>query len=139
MAKSIPFKWDKTPDDKYHFEDDSENEYLVEFVKKSKGKYELKFFGQGEHWGEWTLYVLTGGNIFRITETIFGDILNDFIKSNNPSEVFICGLGREKEREYVTSRTKVYHRYLERNPITGYSLTLIGNNIYVRKEKNPKK
>lgn len=132
-GRSEPYKWSKKDNNNYLFEDDNLNDYWVEFIKTGSGKYEMKFYSQEPTFGEWSLYVLTGSNIYRVLETIFGEIVTSFLNETKPKELFIQGLGRDKEREFVTSRTKVYNRYLERNPINGYKTTLIGNNIYLRK------
>ena len=69
-----------------------------------------------------------------MTETIIGKILNDFLNRNDWVEtVKIVGLGKTTEKDAITQRTKLYWRYLNNNPITGWELDRYGNEIYLYK------
>ena len=63
-----------------------------------------------------------------------GHILKDFISKNDwVQSVKIVGLGKTTEKESVTQRTKLYWRYLNNNPMSGWELDRYGNEIYLYK------
>ena len=138
------YKWGMIDDDpeivKYEFDDDFGNRYLVEFKNIKSGKtigteYELVYFVWDEKIKNYSVSKLTKTNPYRTTETIFGDILKNFLKRNSwVKKVRIEGLSKDFEKEYISQRTKMYVRYLERNPIDGYQMKNFGNKIYLIKE-----
>ena len=124
---------------KYKFEDVIGNKYLVEFknipikkIDELSHVYELLYYVEDE--GSYTAYKIVNVNPYRVLQTVFGDILNDFAKRCNwTKEIFFVGLAKETEREYVTSRTKIYKRYLDMNPPEGFSVRQGGNAIQLRR------
>jgi hypothetical protein len=84
--------------------------------------------------GNWSVSEITNsGNIFSITKTVYGSILRDFLTDSDVSRVFITGVGKTLEKDYVTQRTKVAYRYLNKNLSNDFKITLIGNKIFVDK------
>ena len=124
---------------KYSFEDVVGNKYLVEFknipvrkVGELSNVYELLYFVEDE--GSYSVSKIVNVNPYRVLQTVFGDILNDFAKKCSWSkEIFFVGLAKDTEREYVTSRTKIYKRYLDMNPPKGFSVRQGGNAIQLRR------
>lgn len=124
---------------KYSFIDIVGNKYLVEFKNITIGRvgdlsntYELLYYVESE--GSYSVSKIVNVNPYRILKTVFGDILNDFvIRYSWIKEILFIGLAKEREREYITSRTKMYKRYLDMNPINGFSITQTGNTIKLRR------
>lgn len=124
---------------KYKFEDVIGNKYLVEFknipikkIDELSHVYELLYYVEDE--GSYTAYKIVNVNPYRVLQTVFGDILNDFAKRCHwAKEIFFVGLAKETEKEYVTSRTKIYKRYLDTNPPEGFSVRQGGNAIQLRR------
>jgi len=124
---------------KYKFEDVVGNKYLVEFKNipvrrpgELSNVYELLYFVEDE--GSYSVSKIVNVNIYRVLQTVFGDILNDFSKRCSWSkEIFFVGLAKDTEREYVTSRTRIYKRYLDMNPPKGFSVRQGGNAIQLRR------
>jgi hypothetical protein len=119
---------------RYIFRDSENNQYLVE-IKSLSGRrddisteWELSYFVyNGDNY---SVSKLTGVNPYKICKTVLTDILSDFI--NNYSwikSINIHGLSKDKERSFISQRTKMYLRHLERNPIIGYKITNNGNII----------
>ncbi len=129
-----------TKDDNYYveytFEDQSGNKFLVQFKNITIGKntlskhYTMSYFVWDDNINNWSVSKLIESKPLRIVDTVLGIILNDFIKRKS----FLCnkiqfeGLAKENEKDYMTQRTKMYLRYLERNPVPGYKMTNYGNN-----------
>ncbi len=136
------YQWELINDDnkkvRYEFLDNEGNKYLVEFkgirnLKPKKGEliteYEVCYFVYDESKDYYDVSKVVNVNPYRILKTIFGEILNDFIKRKPfVKKITMVGLAKEKERQYVTQRTSMYVRYLERNPIPGYRLDYYGGN-----------
>jgi hypothetical protein len=117
---------------KYEFIDAAGNPYLVEFKKIDK-TFELKYFVKHEDY--YSVSKITNVNIYRILKTVFSDILNDFSERFNWIKSFyLVGLAKDREREYISSRTKVYKRYLDMNPPRGWMVNQIGNKIELMRE-----
>jgi hypothetical protein len=124
---------------KYSFEDVVGNKYLVEFKNipvrrpgELSNVYELLYFVEDE--GSYSVSKIVNVNPYRVLQTVFGDILNDFAKRCSWSkEIFFVGLAKDTEREYVTSRTRIYKRYLDMNPPKGFSVRQGGNAIQLRR------
>jgi hypothetical protein len=124
---------------KYSFEDVVGNKYLVEFKNipvrrpgELSNVYELLYFVEDE--GSYSVSKIVNVNPYRVLQTVFGDILNDFAKRCSWSkEIFFVGLAKDTEREYVTSRTRIYKRYLDMNPPQGFSVRQGGNAIQLRR------
>lgn len=120
---------------RYSFIDLKFNNYLVEFkniVVNKKGvlstTYELAYYVEEN--GQFTVSKIVNVNIYSILKTVFGEILNDFIKKHSwVKTIFFIGLSKDRERDYVSARTRVYMRYLNRNPIPGFRISQIGNTI----------
>ena len=124
---------------KYSFEDVVGNKYLVEFKNipvrrpgELSNVYELLYFVEDE--GSYSVSKIVNVNIYRVLQTVFGDILNDFSKRCSwAKEIFFVGLAKESEKDYITSRTRVYKRYLDMNPPKGFSVRQGGNAIQLRR------
>lgn len=130
-----------TKDDNYHvdytFEDHSGNKFLVQFKNITIGKntlskeYTMSYFAWDIETNNWSVSKLVESSPYKIVSTVLGTILNDFVKRKS----FLCnkiqfeGLAKENEKDYMTQRTKMYLRYLERNPIPNFKMTNYGNNI----------
>lgn len=115
----------------YLLQDEFGNQFKVEISRHPENEIELIYLVKdGDNW----TYKEVKTNIWRLTETIIGRILNDFLNRNDWVEtVKIVGLGKTSEKEAVTQRTKLYWRYLNNNPITGWELDRYGNEIYLYK------
>jgi hypothetical protein len=119
----------------YTFKDSEGNDYLVQF-KNIPGlkpgilstEFELVYFVHDKD--HYTVSKLTGVNPFKVVKTVLGDILNDFIERNLwVKKIVINGLSKDRERSFVSQRTRLYDRYLERNPIPGFRKQVLGNRI----------
>lgn len=136
------YQWELVDDTRYKtrymFTDTNANKYLVEFkgIKSLKPKkneivteYEVCYFVYDESKNYYNVSKVVNVNPYRILKTIFDEILNDFI-NRKPfvNKITMVGLAKEKEKQYVTQRTNMYVRYLERNPIPGYRLDYYGGN-----------
>jgi hypothetical protein len=115
----------------YLLHDEFGNRFKVEISRHPENEIELIYLVKdGDNW----TYKEVKTNIWRLTETIIGRILNDFLNRNDWVEtVKIVGLGKTTEKESVTQRTKLYWRYLNNNPIHGWELDRYGNEIYLYK------
>ncbi len=124
---------------KYSFEDVVGNKYLVEFKNipvRKPGElshvYELLYYVEDE--GSFSASKIVNVNPYRVLQTVFGDILNDFAKRCSwAKEIFFVGLAKDREKDYITSRTRVYKRYLDMNPPVGFSVRQGGNAIQLRR------
>ncbi len=124
---------------KYQFFDSEQNKYLVEFKNKpvlKQGKlsnvFELLYYVEDE--GQFSVYKLVNVNPYKTIKTVFGDILNDFVnRCMWAKEIFFVGLAKDQEKDYITSRTKIYRRYLDKNPIKGFTISQGGNAIQLRR------
>ncbi len=124
---------------KYKFEDVVGNNYLVEFKNipvrrpgELSNVYELLYFVEDE--GEFSVSKIVNVNPYRVLETVFGRILEDFSKRCSwAKEIYFVGLAKEQEKDYITSRTRVYKRYLDNNPPVGFSVRQGGNAIQLRR------
>jgi len=124
---------------KYTFQDVIGNEYLVEFKNISVNKvgelsniYELLYYVKDKE--NYTVYKIVNVNPYRVIKTVFGDIVNDFSnRCRFVKEIFFVGLAKEREKEYVTSRTRIYKRYLDMNPPEGFRVRQNGNLIQLRR------
>ena len=123
----------------YKFEDVIGNRYLVEFknipvrkIGELSHVYELLYYVEDD--GKYTVYKIVNVNPYRVLQTVFGDILNDFaIRCTWAKEIYFVGLAKDREKDYVTSRTKIYKRYLDMNPPEGFSVRQGGNAIQLRR------
>ena len=129
----------------YEFEDEEFGyRYLVEFKNKfnrAGGKkeltttYELLYYLFDDYKQEWSVSILSGHNIWRVIKTVFGNILTDFLTNNKRfkidrcQELIIVGLSKTLEKSYQSQRTRVYLRFLVRNPIPGFKVECRGNTI----------
>ena len=120
---------------KYKFEDVIGNKYLVEFknipirkIDELSHVYELLYYVEDE--GQYSVYKIVNVNPYRVLKTVFGDILNDFTKRCQWAKIiYFVGLAKETEKQYVTSRTRIYKRYLDMNPVSGFRIQQSGNAI----------
>jgi hypothetical protein len=124
---------------KYVFTDVDGNEYLAQFKNDSFGtksnaklgtSYELTYFVWDEELEDWSVSKIVNSNIFRLIKTIFGEIVPSFLRDNPWVKVLrFEGLAKEKERSFITQRTKLYVRYLSNNQIDGYKMENYGNRV----------
>lgn len=152
-GKIESYWWHFVSDDgytvKYEFEDEELGYmYQVEFKNKSKGpklsdEYEMFYYVFDEDRQEWSVSRLTGANIYRVIKTVFGNILSDFLeipefirhsslhkrRIQPCNKLKIIGLSKKLESSYKSQRTKVYLRFLVRNPLPGFRLETFGNHI----------
>jgi len=141
------YQWELVSDSdrkvKYTFDDANGNSYLVE-IKNLPGNrgndistsWELVYFvvDEDQYTRFFSVSKVVNVNPYRTLQTVFGDILRDFIKRKSWTKtIMIHGLAKDREREYISQRTKMYVRFLERNPIPGYKLTQYGNRINLTK------
>lgn len=124
---------------KYSFQDVVGNQYLVEFknipirkVGQLSHVYELLYYVEDD--GQYSVYKIVNVNPYRVLKTVFGDILNDFTKRCQWVKIiYFVGLAKETEKQYVTSRTRIYKRYLDMNPVSGFRIQQSGNAIQLTK------
>jgi hypothetical protein len=124
---------------KYLFEDIVGNKYLVEFKNipiRRPGElshvYELLYYVEDE--GSFSVSKIVNVNPYRVLQTVFGCILNDFSKRCSwAKEIFFVGLAKDREKDYITSRTRIYKRYLDMNPPEGFMVRQAGNAIQLRR------
>ena len=129
---------------KYGFTDVDKNDYLVQFKNDSTGpnssilgsSYELTYFVWDEDILDWSVDKIVNSNIFRVTKTVFGDVVTSFLNSTPWVKTLrFEGISKETEGKYViTKRTKLYTRYLKNNPIEGYRLESDMNRINLIKK-----
>lgn len=129
---------------KYGFTDVDKNDYLVQFKNDSTGpnnsilgsSYELTYFVWDEDILDWSVDKIVNSNIFRVTKTVFGDVITSFLNSTPWVKTLrFEGISKETEGKYViTKRTKLYTRYLKNNPIEGYRLESNTNRISLIKK-----
>jgi len=135
MESIESYQWELTSDSdnkvNYTFNDVMGNKYLVSFIRNSKKEdsYELTYYVHDKKQGYYSVSRVVNVNPYKTIQTVLGDILNDFINSRSPDKVTLEGLSKDRERSYVSQRTKVYLRFLERNPIDGYKMENFGNKI----------
>lgn len=139
------YKWEFISDDnfivKYSFLDSMDNEYLVEFKndydtvgdrKVLSKQYELLYFVKDDD--NYNVRKIVNVNPYRTLKTILDDILNDFLKRKSwISSIRMQGLDKDFEKDFITQRTKLYVRYLQRNPIPNFELKQYGNTLKLNK------
>ena len=132
--ESYPFENGSLEGDTYYyFFSDGQNEFRVEIDRNSQNEVDLVYRVKNDN--EWTFKVVQT-NIFSLLKTIFGGIIPNFISKNEWCQMItIKGLGKGTEKEPIHQRTKVYYRYLQKNPIEGWELDRYGNEIYLDKIK----
>lgn len=124
---------------KYQFFDMAGNKYLVEFknipIRRAddlSNVYELLYYVYDVD--SYSVSKVVNVNPYKVIHTVFDNILNDFIKRCSlVKEIFFVGLAKERERDYVTSRTRIYKRYLDMNPPKNFIVRQTGNLIQLRK------
>ena len=140
MKKLVSFKlfesiqsydFRRISDDEYLFEDEFSNFFKVEFKKIYDDLVEVIYLvKEGDSW----TYKEVKTNIFKTTQTVIDDILTQYLDNNEWVDmVLIKGLSKVNEKDFISKRTKWYMRYLENNPINGWSMERDGNSIYLFK------
>ena len=89
---------------KYTFQDIIGNKYLVEFKNipvrrpgELSNVYELLYFVEDE--GQFSVSKIVNVNPYRVLETVFGRILEDFSKRCSwAKEIYFVGLAKEQEK-----------------------------------------
>ena len=124
----------------YTFEDNLGNRFLVQFKnikigKRNLGKgYSVSYFVWDNENNNWSVSKIAKSNPWRVVRTILSDILNDFIRRKSwCNKIQFEGLSKELQKSYVSQRTKMYVRFLERNPLPGFGMKHYGNTIVLEK------
>ena len=126
----------------YEFYDILGNHFFVQFKNiTSNGKltkeYTFSYFVWDQDIENWSVTKEVGSNPFRIVRTVLGDVLNDFIKRKLwCSRIHFEGLSSEQERDYISRRSKMYLRFLEQNPLSGWSWVNYGNKFILSRKLN---
>ena len=117
---------------KYGFTDVDGNEYLVQLKNDAMGprnsnlgsSYELTYFVWDEEIGDWSIDKIVNSNIFRLTSTVFGKVLKEFLNTRPwIKSIRFEGIAKKTEKKFTkTKRTNLYLRYLTNNPIEYYRL-----------------
>jgi hypothetical protein len=134
-----PYQWefiDKTYKKvTYQFNDMENNRYLVEFKNKTyirnEIEYELTYYVYNDD--HYSVTKIVNVNPYKILSTVFGDILKDFLSKVYVDKVYMVGVSKDRERSFISKRTNMYLRYLQRNPINGFSIGQSGNTISLNK------
>ncbi len=93
-------------------------------------EYELSYYVYDESNQSYTSTKIVNVNPYRILQTVFGDIINDFIRRKPlVKKITMFGLSKDREKHFISQRTRMYVRYLERNPIPGFTMTNYNNTI----------
>ena len=83
----------------------------------------------------WSIEKIVPTNIYKVVATVLGDITTKFL-SNRPETRMLRLEGLSKYGESgLTKRTKLYKRFLDRNPIDGYLVEDKGNRIFIVKKR----
>lgn len=127
---------------KYRFDDLDGNKYLVKFKNDSTGpnksilgtSYELSYFVWDNDINGWSISkIVNSGNVYTTLKTIFGKILNDFLKSRSwVKSIWFIGLAKEDDISQ-SQRSRIYLRHLKNNPIPGFDVNSLGNRIVLTK------
>lgn len=118
----------------YYFNDEFENQFNVNFKFIDEDSCIMLYNVYDKETNDWG-FNLVKTNIYKLFETVFKDILNDFISKNKwCNRIEMTGLGKKVEKDEITQRTKAYIRYLMNNPIKGWVLEHYINEITLIKE-----
>lgn len=132
---------------KYRFVDADGNKYLVKFKNDPTGpnnsilgtSYELSYFVWDNDINDWSISKIVNsvkGNVYKTLKTIFGEILNDFLKSRSwVKSIWLIGLPKEDDISQ-SQRSRIYLRHLKNNPITGFDVKSLGDNRIVLTKNN---
>ena len=124
---------------KYEFTDDYGNDFLVVFNNDPIGpinkpmlgnSYELTYFVRDPETGDWSIDSLVSTNVYRVVQTVLGDILSDFVKERPwVSVIRLEGLAKDGEIG-KSKRTKLYLRFLESNPLPDFRIEMVSANRF---------
>lgn len=124
----------------YTFEDNLGNRFLVQFKNIKIGRnnlgkgYNVSYFVWDNENNNWSVSKIAKSNPWRVVRTILSDIFNDFISRKSwCNKIQFEGLSKELQKSYVSQRTKMYVRFLERNPLPGFEMKYYGNTIVLEK------
>lgn len=126
----------------YEFDDLLGNRFLVQFKNLTRSgkltkEYTFSYFVWDQDIENWSVTKEVGSNPFRIIRTVLGDILNDFMKRKLwCSRIYFEGLSSEQERDYISRRSKMYLRFLQQNPLIGWSWVNYGNKFILSRKLN---
>lgn len=119
----------------YYFNDEFGNQFKVNFEFTDEESCIMLYQVFDTKTKDWSFNIVKT-NIYKVFETVFKEILNDFISKNKWCErVEMVGLGKTVEKEEISKRTKIYINYLTNNPIKGWELSNDKNIIYLTKIK----
>lgn len=122
---------------KYWLEDNYGNEFLVVFKNDTIGpsmkpilgnSYEMTYYTKDPETLEWSVSYIVNTNVYRLIQTILGDILSDFVETRPwVNKIRLEGLAKKGETD-ITKRTKLYLRYFTNNPLPGFKIDKISTN-----------
>jgi hypothetical protein len=119
----------------YYFNDEFGNQFKVNFEFTDEESCIMLYQVFDTNIRDWSFNIVKT-NIYKVFETVFKEILNDFISNNKWCEIVeMVGLGKKVEKEEISKRTKIYINYLTNNPIKGWELSNDKNTIYLTKIK----
>jgi len=119
----------------YYFNDEFGNQFKVNFEFTDEESCIMLYQVFDTNIRDWSFNIVKT-NIYKVFETVFKEILNDFISKNKWCErIEMVGLGKKVEKEEISKRTKIYINYLTNNPIKGWELSNDKNIIFLKKEK----
>lgn len=126
------YRWFKDEESNYRFEDDLGTKFLVEFHKIGDVS-EMFWYYFDTTTQSWSLEVIKT-NIYRLLPTVLGEILKDYIFDNpDVMTILIRGKHEKFEKSPVSKRTRIFHAWLQKNPIQDFDLSLVENEIYLEK------
>lgn len=135
FKNSIKLILDSKSKIEYLFNDDLNNKFLVSFEEKGDNKYSVSYYVWDESISEWSVSKMLKSNPWKIIETIFHDILNDFLKLRPDCEkIEFTGLSKDIEKDYISQRAKIYKRFLKRNTPKNFLIKNYGNIIILERE-----
>jgi hypothetical protein len=149
MDVLIGYEWSVTHNSyferKYEFEDDMGNRFLVLFKNDREGPenqpilgmgYEITYFVWDDVFQEWRIDKMVKTNIYCLMSTIFTSIIPSFVSEKKFAKTFrfegICKMGEDSR--FRNSRTNIYIRYLNRNPIDGFNIRTDINKVFLEKK-----
>jgi len=124
----------------YEFEDHLGNKFLVQFKNITRNgrlskEYTFSYFVWDNDIQNWSVSKEINSNPYRIVRTVLGDILQEFIKRKLwCGRIYFEGLSKETQKEYISQRSKLYSRFLEQNPVNGFTMVNYGNKFILTRK-----
>lgn len=118
----------------YLFNDDLNNIFLVSFEEKSSNNHKVSYYTWDKNINDWSVSKMVKSNPWKIIKTIFNHILEEFLSIKpDCKRIEFEGLSKEVEKDYISQRTKVYRRFLERNTPKYFTIKSYGNIIILER------